>query len=185
MKRHVVASLMVVAATLAMFACRASDERASDDRTPPATGETSGGKSARAAVPTEADTAAPVPQAPGWLGVRIETVDADLADERKLAVRQGVRVAEVGANTPAAKHGLMAGDVVVAVDGARTLDDASLARPDHHGRGRHRGQAQHRPRRRQQGPVSRARRAADEAARPHGAAELPRHCGERRAGCRR
>jgi Do/DeqQ family serine protease len=58
----------------------------------------------------------------GWLGVSIRSVDSDLAREKNLSVAQGVYVAEVVAKTPAARAGLLAGDVVVAIDGLRTIE---------------------------------------------------------------
>jgi serine protease Do len=60
-------------------------------------------------------------QAPeaGWLGVSIEEVTAQKAQELKLSGTYGVLVAEVESDSPAAKAGLKKGDVITEYDGQR------------------------------------------------------------------
>jgi serine protease Do len=53
----------------------------------------------------------------GWLGVEIAEVDADKAKELKLPAVRGVLVAEVEPDSPAAKAGLKANDVIAEYDG--------------------------------------------------------------------
>ena len=53
----------------------------------------------------------------GYLGVSIQDVDQELAKAMQLPSAQGVLVSDVQANSPAAKGGLVRGDVVVRVDG--------------------------------------------------------------------
>jgi len=52
-----------------------------------------------------------------YLGVTVEDVPQDVADQLGLSDGQGALVAAVGANTPAAKAGLQQGDVIVAFNG--------------------------------------------------------------------
>jgi Do/DeqQ family serine protease len=54
----------------------------------------------------------------GFLGVNIVTVTADLAKEQKLGASRGAVVADVQPNSPAAKAGLVAGDVIVSLNGS-------------------------------------------------------------------
>lgn len=51
----------------------------------------------------------------GWLGVYIQPLQADLAEE--LNIKNGVSVHEVIADSPAAKAGLQPGDVIIEIDG--------------------------------------------------------------------
>jgi serine protease Do len=53
----------------------------------------------------------------GWLGVEISEVSADQAKELKLPEAQGVYVTDVVADSPAAKAGLEAKDVILEYDG--------------------------------------------------------------------
>ena len=53
----------------------------------------------------------------GWLGVEIAEVDADKAKELKLPAVRGVLVVEVEPDSPAAKAGLQAKDVIAEYDG--------------------------------------------------------------------
>jgi serine protease Do len=55
----------------------------------------------------------------GWLGVAIEEVGAQKAQELKLPGVDGVLVTEVGADSPAAKAGLKIGDVITDYAGQR------------------------------------------------------------------
>jgi serine protease Do len=55
----------------------------------------------------------------GYLGVSIEEVSAEKAKELKLASERGVFIREVSEDSPAAKAGLKAGDVVAQFNGQR------------------------------------------------------------------
>lgn len=54
----------------------------------------------------------------GWLGVEVSEVTADEAKEMKLPETRGVLVSDVVADSPAAKAGLKAKDVILEYDGA-------------------------------------------------------------------
>lgn len=64
----------------------------------------------------------------GWLGVRIQNVTEDLADSLGLDKAHGALVADVTATSPAEKAGIMAGDVVVSLDGRDMKDSRQLSR---------------------------------------------------------
>ena len=53
----------------------------------------------------------------GWLGVRVEDVDEERADELGLAGARGALVEGVEEESPAAEAGLQEGDVIVSFDG--------------------------------------------------------------------
>src|SRR2546426_706569 len=55
----------------------------------------------------------------GWLGVTIAEVTADKAKELKLPAARGVILSSVGADSPAAKAGLKANDVITEFNGQR------------------------------------------------------------------
>src|SRR5215813_5616424 len=57
-----------------------------------------------------------------WLGAKLQTVTADIADSMGLQRPSGALVANVTPAGPAAKAGLKAGDLIVSVDGA-SVDD--------------------------------------------------------------
>jgi S1-C subfamily serine protease len=63
-----------------------------------------------------------------YLGILGQTVDGALAAEKKLPVEQGALVVEVTKGTMAAKAGLRANDLIVALDGTpvRSMDDLIL-----------------------------------------------------------
>jgi serine protease Do len=63
-----------------------------------------------------------------WLGVQIQPVTAEIADSLGLNKAEGALVAEPQAESPAAKAGVAAGDVITAVDGATIKDSRELAR---------------------------------------------------------
>jgi serine protease Do len=62
----------------------------------------------------------------GWLGVSIGDLDPDLADALGVAGRNGARVDAVQPESPAAKAGLKAGDVILTLDGASITGSAGL-----------------------------------------------------------
>src|SRR5689334_13993914 len=64
----------------------------------------------------------------GWIGVQIQPVTQDIADNLGLKKAEGALVAEPQANSPAAKAGIEAGDVITAVDGKEVKDARDLAK---------------------------------------------------------
>lgn len=62
----------------------------------------------------------------GWMGVTMQEVTQDLARSFNLEQPRGALVAEVGADSPAAKAGLKAGDIIVAYAGKPINDSADL-----------------------------------------------------------
>ena len=64
----------------------------------------------------------------GWIGVQIQPVTEEIADNLGLKSPQGALVAEPQANGPATKAGIMAGDVITAVNGNPVKDARDLAR---------------------------------------------------------
>jgi S1-C subfamily serine protease len=67
-------------------------------------------------------------EASGWLGVSIGEVSAQKAQELKLPGAYGVLVAEVGADSPAAKAGLKNGDAITDYNGQRVEGAAEFRR---------------------------------------------------------
>jgi serine protease Do len=64
----------------------------------------------------------------GWIGVQIQPVTAEIADNLGLKTTQGALVAEPQADGPAVKAGILAGDVITAVNGTAIKDARDLAR---------------------------------------------------------
>jgi serine protease Do len=64
----------------------------------------------------------------GWLGVQIQPVTAEIADVLSLKQAQGALVAEAVADGPAAKAGVISGDVIASVDGKPIKDAAALSK---------------------------------------------------------
>ncbi|MFP5295753.1 MAG: trypsin-like peptidase domain-containing protein, partial [Alphaproteobacteria bacterium] len=61
-----------------------------------------------------------------WLGVKGETVTADIARSLGLERPQGLVVTEVWPNGPGARAGIRQGDVITAIDGAEINDQGGL-----------------------------------------------------------
>jgi serine protease Do len=64
----------------------------------------------------------------GWMGVQIQAVTADIADSLGLKKAEGAIVDEPQSDSPAAKAGIMAGDVITTLDGTAVKDSHTLAR---------------------------------------------------------
>jgi serine protease Do len=64
----------------------------------------------------------------GWLGVTIDEVTAEKAKELKLPAERGAYVREVSEDSPAAKAGLKAGDVITEYNGQRVEGTVQLRR---------------------------------------------------------
>jgi serine protease Do len=64
----------------------------------------------------------------GWIGVQIQPVTADIAESLGMKANDGALVAEPQAGSPAAKAGILAGDVITAVNGHPVNDARNLAR---------------------------------------------------------
>jgi serine protease Do len=62
----------------------------------------------------------------GWLGVKIQPVDADIARSLGLADAKGALVAEVFADSPAQRAGVKVGDVILSFDGTDVVKSADL-----------------------------------------------------------
>jgi Do/DeqQ family serine protease len=61
-----------------------------------------------------------------WLGASLQTLTPDIADSLGLDAPSGALIAKVHAKGPAARAGLLAGDVVVSVDGKKVQDPQGL-----------------------------------------------------------
>ena len=55
----------------------------------------------------------------GWLGVRIQDVTQEIADVEKLDEPRGALVASVAENSPSAKAGIKAGDIIIEFNGVK------------------------------------------------------------------
>jgi serine protease Do len=64
----------------------------------------------------------------GWIGVHIQAVTADIADSLGMKKPEGAIVDEPQPGSPAVKAGIVAGDVITAVDGKEVKDSRDLAR---------------------------------------------------------
>ena len=64
----------------------------------------------------------------GWIGVQIQEVTADLAENLGLKAARGALVAEPQPGSPAAKAGIESGDVIVSVNGKEAHDSREIAR---------------------------------------------------------
>ncbi|HLO78843.1 MAG TPA: DegQ family serine endoprotease [Magnetospirillum sp.] len=64
----------------------------------------------------------------GWLGVRIQSLDQELAESMGLSESRGALVALVNDGSPAAKAGIKAGDVILKFDGKDVTEMRKLPR---------------------------------------------------------
>jgi serine protease Do len=64
----------------------------------------------------------------GWIGVQIQPVTEEIAESLGMKTPQGALVADPQADGPAAKIGIIAGDVITAVNGTPIKDARDLAR---------------------------------------------------------
>ena len=64
----------------------------------------------------------------GWIGVQIQPVTKDIADSLGLKKAEGALVAQPQADSPAEKAGIVAGDVITAVNGKDVKDARDLAK---------------------------------------------------------
>ena len=64
----------------------------------------------------------------GWVGVQIQSVTSEIAEGLGLKGTEGALVAEPQADSPAAKAGIVAGDVITAVNGHPVKDAHDLAK---------------------------------------------------------
>jgi len=64
----------------------------------------------------------------GWLGVSIQEVTAGRVKELKLPAERGVYVSDVESDSPAAKAGLKAGDVITELNGTRVEGTSQFTR---------------------------------------------------------
>jgi serine protease Do len=64
----------------------------------------------------------------GWIGVQIQPVTADVADSLGLKKTEGALVAEAQSDSPAAKAGIVSGDVITSVNGDAVKDARELAK---------------------------------------------------------
>jgi serine protease Do len=63
----------------------------------------------------------------GWIGVQIQTVTQDIADSLGLKKAEGALVAEPQVGGPAAKAGIVSGDLIQSVNGQEVKDSRDLA----------------------------------------------------------
>jgi serine protease Do len=64
----------------------------------------------------------------GWVGIQVTAVTEELATKLGVTEARGALVVEPQADSPAAKAGLAAGDIIVSVDGVAVKDDRELVR---------------------------------------------------------
>jgi serine protease Do len=64
----------------------------------------------------------------GWIGVQIQPVTAEIAENMGLKVAQGALVSEPQPGSPAAKAGIESGDIITAVNGNLVKDARDLAK---------------------------------------------------------
>jgi serine protease Do len=64
----------------------------------------------------------------GWIGVRIQPVTPEIAEGLDLKAAQGALVTDPLPHTPAARAGILSGDVIVSLNGESLKDDREFAR---------------------------------------------------------
>jgi serine protease Do len=64
----------------------------------------------------------------GWIGVNVQPVSDEIAESLGLKKTEGALVAEAQADAPAAKAGIVSGDVITAVNGNAVKDSRDLAK---------------------------------------------------------
>jgi serine protease Do len=64
----------------------------------------------------------------GWIGTQIQPITAEIAESLGMKGSEGALVTEPQANGPAAKAGILSGDVITAVNGHAVKDARDLAR---------------------------------------------------------
>ena len=64
----------------------------------------------------------------GWIGVQIQPVTADIAESLGMKGTEGALVSEPQPDSPAAKAGVLSGDVITAVNGNAVKDARDLAK---------------------------------------------------------
>src|SRR4029077_9654255 len=64
----------------------------------------------------------------GWIGVQIQPITGEIADGLGIKDTIGALVAEPQVGSPAARAGVMSGDVITAVNGAAVEDARDLAK---------------------------------------------------------
>jgi len=64
----------------------------------------------------------------GWIGVEVQAVTPDIAESLGMKTARGALVDEPQAGSPAAKAGIVSGDVITAVNGKDVNDSRDLAR---------------------------------------------------------
>jgi uncharacterized caspase-like protein len=69
----------------------------------------------------------PSPEGPGWLGVKLQNIDASIAARLGLAAPRGVLVTEITTPSPAAESDLRVGDAIISVNGRVLADSRDLA----------------------------------------------------------
>lgn len=62
----------------------------------------------------------------GYLGIQMQEIDAQLANEFNLKVPKGVVVTDVVSDSPAQKAGITTGDVILELDGKRITSDRNI-----------------------------------------------------------
>jgi serine protease Do len=64
----------------------------------------------------------------GWIGVKVQAVNADMAESLGLKKPEGAIVAEAESDAPAAKAGIQTGDVITVINGSAIKDSRDLAK---------------------------------------------------------
>ena len=64
----------------------------------------------------------------GWIGVKVQPVTEGIADSLGMKKSEGAIVAEAQSDAPAAKAGIVSGDVITAVNGDQVKDSRDLAK---------------------------------------------------------